>query len=163
MKSLAVDSPQKNLSMDSVEHMQRLCEQHGVRLTSKRSLVLCALMRSDKALSAYELVDRCNSEFGSEILANSAYRILDFLEGKHLVHKLGLVNKYVACAHVGRTQQHPLSQFLICVKCQRVEEICIEAQRETALRRDMHEAGFHLLSPQLEFNGVCERCMHESL
>ena len=112
------------INVDSViNEAEQRCKEHGARLTDKRKQVLSGLLHSDTALSAYELVDYCRAEYGYSIPAMSVYRILGFLEGQHLVHKLNLANKYVACAHITCDHRHEVPQFLICDQCHGVDEI----------------------------------------
>ena len=109
-------------------------------------------------MSAYELVDYCKKEFGENLPPMSVYRILDFLEEEHLVHKLNLANKYIACAHITCGHEHGIPQFLICSNCQRVEEIRINKSTINTLKNNVEDAGFHLISPQLEMNCLCDSC-----
>ena len=151
------------VNVDSVlKEAEQLCKQRGVRLTDKRKQVLSGLVRSGTALSAYELVDYCREEYGNSIPPMSVYRILDFLQGQRLVHKLNLANKYVACAHITCAHDHGVPQFLICGGCQRVEEINVAQSTINALNRNVEEAGFHLVSPQLEMNCLCHNCFDQS-
>lgn len=142
-----------------IEHAERQCKQRGSRLTPKRKQVLSGLLQSEKALSAYELVDYCSNEFNENIPAMSVYRILSFLEEEHLVHKLNLANKYVACSHITCDHAHKVPQFLICRQCQRVKEIGISKPMMNRLRQSVEDAGYSLLSPQLEMNCLCESCV----
>ena len=57
------------------------------------------MLQSEKALSAYELIDFCKARFGEAIPVMTVYRILDFLQDEHLAHKLNLANKFRLCAH----------------------------------------------------------------
>ena len=150
------------VSVDSViDEAEQRCKEQGVRLTDKRKQVLAGLLHSDTALSAYELVDYCRTHYGHAIPAMSVYRILDFLQSQHLVHKLNLANKYVACAHITCEHDHGVPQFLICANCQRVEEITVAKGTINALERSVEEAGFELVSPQLEMNCLCRDCHEE--
>ena len=142
-----------------LQHAESHCGKHGARLTSKRKNILLSLLQSEKAMSAYELVDYCNSEFGDTMPAMSVYRILDFLQEELLVHKLNSTNKYVACSHITCDHDHEITQFLICSKCLQVKEININQSTIKALQQNIEEAGFHLLSPQLEMHCLCENCM----
>ena len=108
-----------------IQHAEQHCKNHGVRLTEKRKQVLAGLIQTDKALSAYELIDVCKEQCGEVIPAMSVYRILEFLESENLVHKLKLANKYVVCAHIRCDHAHGVPQFLICGKCNKVKEISI--------------------------------------
>lgn len=146
---------------EKIEHAERKCTQKGVRLTTKRKLVLSSLLASEKAMSAYELVDLCNQESGAMIPAMSVYRILDFLQQQDLVHKLNLANKYVACCHIDCDHSHDVSQFLICSVCQRVKEVRLGNVTEEKLRHDIQKAGFQLVNPQLEINCVCDDCINK--
>lgn len=141
-----------------IDHAEQHCKTHGSRLTQKRKQVLSGLLQSEKALSAYELIDVCKNEFGETLPAMSMYRILDFLQGEHLVHKLKLANKYVACAHISCDHEHAVPQFLICGECQKVMEISISKSTIKKLQQNVEDAGFHLTSPQLEMNCVCDNC-----
>ena len=141
-----------------IEYAEQHCKEHGSRLTNKRKQVLSGLLQSEKALSAYELVDYCKNKFGVNIPAMSVYRILSFLQDEHLVHKLNLANKYIACSHITCNHTHEVPQFLICNQCQRVKEISISKSTINGLQQSVEEAGFRLLSPQLEMNCLCENC-----
>lgn len=138
---------------------EQLCKSQNVRLTDKRKKVLTVLLKSVKALSAYEVIEVYKNEFGKTMPAMSIYRILDFLEGKCLVHKLNLANKYVACAHISCEHEHQISQFLICKKCQKVNEININKSIILEFQKNVENAGFHLVSPQLEMNCICNNCI----
>ena len=142
----------------TLKHAEQHCQKQGVRLTGKRKQVLSGLLKSNKAMSAYELVDYCKAESGDAMPAMSVYRILDFLGEEHLVHKLSSSNKYVACSHISCDHGHDVTQFLICDQRQRVEEINVSQSMIEHLRDNVEEAGFHLLSPQLEMKCLCEQC-----
>lgn len=142
-----------------IEQAELRCKKQGARLTSKRKQVLAGLLQSDKALSAYELVDYCKNEFDTTIPAMSVYRILTFLENEQLVHRLKLANKYIACAHIACDHDHVVPQFLICGQCQRVKEISIDKSIIQQLVESVKEAGFQLRSTQLEMDSLCQNCM----
>lgn len=142
-----------------IEHAEKHCKANGARLTSKRKLVLSGLVKSQKALSAYDLMDLCRQEFREAIPAMSVYRILEFLEDEHLVHKLKLANKYVACSHITCDHAHAIPQFLICGKCDKVKEISISKSTIDELQKNVDKAGFQLTSPQLEMNCLCKECI----
>ena len=153
---LETQSPHK---VDSIiDHAEQHCKSHGSRLTLKRKQILSNLIKSEKALSAYDLIDLYKHEVGSAIPAMSMYRILQFLEDEHLVHKLSLANKYVACAHISCDHSHSIPQFLICGQCNKVEEISIPKTTIDALQKTVEERGFSLISPQIEMNCVCDDC-----
>lgn len=147
-------------NIDSIiQHAEQHCAEHGSRLTEKRKHVLAGLVQSDKALSAYELMAVCKEKYNEDIAAMSIYRILEFLESERLVHKLNLANKYVACAHISCDHAHETSQFLICGSCNKVSEININKTAFSELSKTVKDAGFNLVSPQLELNCLCDDCV----
>lgn len=141
-----------------INHAEQACKAHGARLTSKRKKVLSGLVQSEKALSAYELIDFYKSEFSDSIQAMSMYRILDFLQGEHLVHKLNTANKYIACSHITCDHNHAIPQFLVCDECQKVKEVDINQSTIAELTSNVEQAGFYLSGFQLEINCLCESC-----
>jgi Fur family zinc uptake transcriptional regulator len=142
-----------------IEHAEQNCKSHGARLTIKRKQILSLLVQSSKALSAYELIDLFLQQSGEKIPAMSVYRILDFLEAENLVHKLKLANKYIACSHITCKHEHGVPQFLICSTCHIVKEITINKSTITELQSTVKNAGFQLVSPQLEINCICNECL----
>ncbi len=79
---------------------EKTCRLQGLILTTKRKLILTALLQVEKAVSAYELVELLEAQFKESLAPMSIYRILAFLEKCHLVHKLNIANKYVAWADI---------------------------------------------------------------
>lgn len=144
---------------EQIDHAERKCNQKGVRMTAKRKMVLSGLLLSEKAMSAYEIVDLCKEKFNEAIPPMSVYRILDFLQEHQFVHKLNLANKYVACCHIDCDHKHEVSKFLICEKCLRVKEINLGKMIQEELIQDVETAGFQLVSPQVEINCVCDGCL----
>lgn len=142
----------------TINHAEELCKSRGSRLTEKRKYVLNGLLSSKKALSAYELIDYCKEVFDISIPAMSVYRILEFLQNEQLVHKLNLANKYVACSHITCNHIHEVPQFLICNQCSNVKEIAIKRSLITTLKKNVEDAHYQLVSPQLELNCLCQSC-----
>jgi Fur family transcriptional regulator, zinc uptake regulator len=141
-----------------LQHAEQHCSTHGTRLTAKRKQLLAGLVQSNVALSAYELMDVFKANTGYAMPAMSVYRILDFLQGEKLVHKLSLANKYVACAHISCSHSHEVSQFLICTACSKVKEINLDPTTNQQLQQSVQQAGYALLSPHLEINCLCQDC-----
>jgi Fur family zinc uptake transcriptional regulator len=146
----------------TIRHAEQQCKVHGTRLTDKRKQVLTGLLKSEKALSAYELVDLCKKEFGETIPAMTVYRILDFLEEENLAHKLKIANKYVACSHIPCDHNHQ-PQFLICTQCLKVEEISIDNAIIQALEKSVKQAGFQVVNSKLEMDCVCDECKEAAI
>ncbi|UTW45619.1 transcriptional repressor [bacterium SCSIO 12696] len=144
-----------------LSYAENNCKSRGTRLTDKRKKILSGLLQSGKAMSAYELVDYCKQQNGKSIPPMSVYRILDFLQDEGLIHKLDSAKKYIACAHITCDHEHGVPQFLICSKCQQVEEITVSKSTIAHLKHNVEKAGFHLVSSQLEINCLCGHCKNE--
>lgn len=136
-----------------------ICAHSGGRLTEKRKRIFELLLRAKSPLSAYEVANVYNQTSESRIPTMSVYRILDFLEAELLVHKLSSANKYVACSHIACDHAHEVPQFLICGKCQKVEEISISKTIIEDLDKQVVNAGFKLINSQLELQCLCENCL----
>jgi Fur family zinc uptake transcriptional regulator len=141
-----------------LEHAESQCLNQGARLTDKRKAVLTGLLQSERALSAYELIDYCRDQLGEKLPPMSIYRILEFLEAQQLVHKLKLANRFVACTHITCDHRHEVPQFLVCTNCFRVAETSLSKSTLGTIKRNVKEVGFELVSPQLEINCLCGDC-----
>lgn len=142
-----------------IEHAEAHCVKQGSRLTQKRKWVLHSLLSANQALSAYELADIYETQFGKKLSAVSAYRMLDFLVEENLAHRLELANKYVACEHIHCNHAHGTAQFLICKKCNKVKEVSLHPNMIKDIQANAQHSGFQLLNPQLEINCLCEDCL----
>lgn len=156
--SPASDKQDMNKINRFLDHAEAICRDSGSRLTEKRRRVLTGLLKSQKAMSAYDLVEYWRTEFDESIPPMSVYRMLEFLESENLAHKLRLNNKYVACSHISCDHAHEVPQFLICDECGTVREIGIKKSLVEALRRSVHEADFVLKCSQLELPCLCQDC-----
>jgi len=146
-----------------IKDAEKHCKDHGARLTEKRKQVLIGLVESNKALSAYELIAFCKQRYDTNMPAMSVYRILEFLESQHLVHKLNLANKYVACMHISCDNNHAVPQFLICRNCSKVKEVSMGQSTILELSETVKNAGYDLYTPQVELNCLCESCIPTNL
>ncbi len=148
--------------MSNIDHIldraEASCRSNGARLTDKRKRVLSGLLNSQKAQSAYDLIDYMRTQYNENMQPTTVYRILDFLAGENLVHKLHLANKYVACSHISCDHSHEVPQFLICDECHSVKEIGVKKALISNLKTNVEHAGFILKSPQLELHCLCQDC-----
>jgi Fur family transcriptional regulator, zinc uptake regulator len=123
--------------------------------------VLSALGRSEKPLSAYDILDRARSEALKAPV--QVYRALEKLEGRGLVHRIEALNAFVACsehdehcrAHEHRHAAHRPG-FVICRACGSVREF--EDARVAAIAEDAAGEGFAVEFVALEVYGRCAPC-----
>ncbi len=146
---------QKKLQM-----AEQVCKQHNARLTTRRRQVLTLLLLTDKAISAYRLIELFETHFKEVLSPMTAYRTLEFLEGVTLTHRLKTENKYIACSHIGCNSSHELPHFLICQKCLRVDELNnYPTNNLSDITEKAEQTGYQLSSPQIELNGTCNTCL----
>jgi Fur family transcriptional regulator, zinc uptake regulator len=130
-----------------------LCEQHGARFTPMRARVLEVLLRHNRFVTAYELL---NSILKTHPRANAAtvYRILGFLMEKGLAHRLAMVSGYVACNQV---PCNGYRLFAICTHCGTVAELEGNDVREM-LAAQAARVGCALEEGAAEVRVVCRDC-----
>ena len=124
--------------------------------------VLSALGRSEKPLSAYDILDRARSDALKAPV--QVYRALEKLSSQGLVHRIEALNAFVACsdcAHAahdhsehGHAQHRP--GFIICRDCGSVREF--EDERVAGIAEEAAGAEFSVELVSLEVYGHCAAC-----
>ncbi|WP_409440140.1 Fur family transcriptional regulator [Psychromonas sp. GE-S-Ul-11] len=142
-----------------IDYVEQSCKTRGKKLTPKRKLVLQTLLHANKALSAYELLDYCQTHFKQAMQVMTIYRTLDFLEQELFVHKLTVSNQYVVCWHILCEDEHGTPQFLICAKCNKINEQIIDPQMMIGLKSNAQQEGFTVVNSQIEINDICDQCV----
>lgn len=138
--------------------MDSFCAEAVARLTPKRRLILEVLTSSSVPLSAYEIAQAYKQRGEGNIPPMSVYRILEFLEAEHFVHKLASVGKYIACSHQTPHSENSSVQFLLCAKCNSVKEIELPNSALDDFLGNIEEAGYKLVNPQVELQCICDSC-----
>ncbi len=137
---------------------ERLCEQHGSRLTPLRRLVLATLLQHPGSMKAYELLDALRvAQPGAA--PPTVYRALDFLTEQGLIHRLDAVNAWSACTDAGGD---PHDLLIVCTRCGTVAELSDPALSQR-LADCVAQAGFVLDGHETELRAVCTRCQQAGL
>ncbi len=126
--------------------------ERGVRVTALRTRVLDALHHAEKPLGAYELFDRLKAD-GAASAPPAVYRVLDFLEGQGLVHKLQSIAAYTACRASAAPHR---AVFRICRACGGVREGT--SPRLDDLAAEAEAEGFRVEHLVVETLGLCAAC-----
>lgn len=142
---------------DALSAAEAECKREGLRLTPVRRKVLEILLLEHRALGAYAILDLLR-EAGFKSQPSVAYRALDFLLEHGFVHKIELLNAFVACAHPG--DKHAPA-FMICRLCAAVAEAQIAPARG-GLRADAEATGFQIERTVVEAEGVCPSCVEKA-
>lgn len=130
-------------------------------LSRNDQTVLGALGRSEKPLSAYDILGRSRS--GALKAPVQVYRSLEKLERRGLVHRIEALNAFVACSeHDERCSRHEHRHdehrpgFVICRQCGTVREF--EDMRVGDIAREAAGAEFDIELIALEVYGCCGAC-----
>ena len=121
-------------------------------LNQNDRLVLTALGKAERPLSAYDILEETRS--GSIKAPTQVYRSLQKLEGHGLVHRIEALSAFVACCDQHEHEHRPA--FVICRECSSVREF--EAPKLLDLAREVAGEEFLLESVSLEIFGRCGAC-----
>jgi Fur family zinc uptake transcriptional regulator len=130
-----------------------LCEREGQRLTPIRRRVLELVWSSHQPIGAYAILDQLRRD-GHSAAPPTAYRALDFLLERGLVHRIESLNAFIGCPAPGAV--HPV-QFLICRNCGTTAELD-DRQVEAALEKSASARGFAIERRVIELSGLCRHC-----
>lgn len=140
-----------NLIIDKIE---TLCKKRNIKLTTQRRTVLDIMLKANKAMSAYDLLDLLKV---SEPQAKppTIYRALEFLLEQGFIHKVESSNSYIICPHF-QDPEH-LSILFICDICQQIIEKHSE-NIEKQLKQLAQQNKFLIKHSVLEIHGECHLC-----
>ncbi len=124
-------------------------------LTPARRRALEALMKANRPVGAYEMIDLMAEANGKRPAPISVYRALAYLLDNGLAHRLASKNAFVVCGHDHGAEDPVI--FLICEDCGEVKEATSPGlARELAALAGA--AGFAPRTRVMEIAGRCERC-----
>lgn len=136
-----------------LDHAEALCRQRGARLTAQRRQVLDIVLRAQRPVGAYEILEALRAELPAAA-PPTVYRALEFLMQQGLVHRLETLHAFVGCVH---PDEPHAGQFLICKACGAVREL-----EDPMVSRSVQAAaaatGFESERPVVEISGRCARC-----
>jgi Fur family zinc uptake transcriptional regulator len=108
----------KQCSKKVIKNAEEVCDEGSLNLTPIRKKVLEIIASNHKPARAYDILSKLKDK-GFSDKPPTVYRALNFLMENRMVHKLNTINAYVACFN---NEVEEISCFLICEKCQNIEE-----------------------------------------
>ena len=124
------------------------------KLTKNQNVVLDALKRAGKPLSAYQVLGADGVREQGVKAPLTVYRALEkLIEGGH-VHRVQTLNAFVYCEHGPHAEP---AAFMICADCKRTIEVPTAEVNRTladAARRE----GFSIERVHIEIAGRCDAC-----
>ncbi|PWB78632.1 MAG: Fur family transcriptional regulator [Methylocystaceae bacterium] len=124
-------------------------------LTPARRAALDILIKANRPVGAYEMIDLLANENGKRPAPISVYRALGYLLDHGLAHRLASRNAFVVCGHAHEAEEPVI--FLICEACGEVRE-ATSANLTRELAGLSAAAGFQPHTRVMEIAGRCERC-----
>ncbi len=132
---------------------EKLCKQRKKRLTPIRKYILELLIKAQRGLKAYELLDLVKQE-QHNAAPPTVYRALEFLTEEGLIHRLDAINAWTACVDVAG---EPHDLLVVCTQCGTVAELRAP-QLSQQITNCILQAGFALASPETELRALCLNC-----
>lgn len=135
----------------------------GIRLSESRRSVLSLLLKAEKPIGAYNLMERLRATNGHTVAPPTVYRALNFLISQGLVHRIERLDAFAICSEVtkGRGTHTHGCQFLICHCCGTALEMS-EGSVTQALSQAANRSGFAVGHAVVEVEGVCASCRRTS-
>jgi Fur family zinc uptake transcriptional regulator len=121
-------------------------------LTRNEDIVLKALKKADRPLSAYQIMEQTTPK--GVRAPQQIYRALQGLVGHRLIHRIETLNAYLFCDHAPHTHQ---VAFTVCTECGRADEVPL-GKTIDALTRAVAKTGFAVHATHLELSGLCADC-----
>ncbi|WP_062562738.1 transcriptional repressor [Paracoccus aminovorans] len=146
-------SPAYTLSIESVE---RICAERGVRFTALRRLALEALLEFNGPVGAYDLLRALERKLGKSVGPPTAYRALEFLQEHGFVTRIETRNAFVPSSH---PDDPGVGAFFLCNHCGATFEVDLPGL-EAEFARRAETFGFRVGRRVVELQGICADCQH---
>lgn len=137
---------------------EQLCQKRGKRLTPIRREVLELLLREQRSLKAYELLELFRQDQPGAA-PPTVYRALEFLTEEGLIHRLDAVNAWTACHDA---DGHPHDLLIVCTHCGAVAELSAPSL-SAQLAACVEQAGFTLSNVETELQALCKNCISDTV
>lgn len=144
-------SPAYTLSIEAVE---RICAERGVRFTPLRRTVLEVLLKFDGPVGAYELLRALGHRLGRPLAPPTAYRALNFLLEQGFISRIETRNAFVPSTH---PQDRHAGAFFLCNSCGATVELELAGLADVLAERAA-SLGFQVGRRVIELQGTCADC-----
>ena len=95
---------------ESINKVEEICKSNKLGLTEIRKQVFEIIVKNNKPIKAYEILDKISNINNKPSHPPTVYRAIDFLIENGFVHKLNSINSFVGCFH---PKAHKECYFLI--------------------------------------------------
>ena len=140
---------------DSISRVFDICKNNNIIFTEIRKSVYEIIIKYNKPIKAYEVLDELRNVTGKTSHPPTVYRAIDFLIENGFIHKLNSINSFVGCFH---PKIHKECYFLICKKCNIYQECCDNDLTENIFKT-AKQNDFIVSNTTLEIEGHCQDCL----
>jgi Fur family zinc uptake transcriptional regulator len=140
---------------DSISRVFDICKNNNIIFTEIRKSVYEIIIKYNKPIKAYEVLDELRNITGKTSHPPTVYRAIDFLIENGFIHKLNSINSFVGCFH---PKIHKECYFLICKKCNIYQECCDNDLAENIFKT-AKQNDFIVSNTTLEIEGHCQDCL----
>lgn len=137
-----------------IHDIESVCKKRNVKLTNQRKIVLAIMVKTARAMSAYDLLDLLKIE-EPKAKPPTIYRALEFLLEQGFIHKVESSNCYIICPYFCRPNH--VSILFICDNCKQILERN-DAQIEDCLNLLAQQNQFQSKHSIIEIHGTCSSC-----
>ena len=136
-----------------LENIINRCRAEGLRRTKALEELAATLLEGDRPMTLAELAD--SPRLANQCDKATVFRLLQRLEGKGIVRRLGLHERaaYFALLLPG---QH--RDYLICTECGSIEPVNAPCPVHDLEKEIQFTTGYKNLYHELEFFGTCPDC-----
>ena len=128
------------------------------KLTKNQAVVMAALKRAHRPLSAYHILDIETVRAKGLKAPLTIYRALEKLIDLGLVHRIERLNAFVVCDHEPHVEP---PAFMLCDACKRSIEFPITPFKR-GLAKEAAAQGFEVSHIQIELSGLCRECNRDA-
>ena len=125
------------------------------RITRLRKAIVGIFAVNDLPISADELMELLRSGKTSFNRA-SVYREIAFLKERGVIQEIQFLHERVKRYELASLDHH---HHLVCLRCNRVEDIILENDLVDQERSILKSKGFKVTNHMLEFHGICRGCL----
>lgn len=144
-------APARPLSMEAVE---LICAERGVRFTPLRRIALEVLLEFNGPVGAYDLLHALERRLGKTVGPPTAYRALEFLLAQGFISRIETRNAFLPSTH---PEDPNAGAFFLCNHCGATVEMDMGGIFET-LSRHAAALGFQVGRRVVELQGTCADC-----
>lgn len=123
-----------------------------MKINKNDELILSALRKSKKPLSAYDVLSKLSKQIKSPPIV---YRSLKRLEDEGKIHQIQSTSTYTICH--GEHEHSDLSALVVCSDCGKVTEV-EDKNLATMLKSVFDKSSLSITPKSIEIIGTCREC-----